>query len=514
MINDKTYSGGDQELIDEFPAFSYTLGDLHPHVLSMPFVMLAMALAMNLYLGGAEQKERLRWFGLTIRADALLLALVVFGGLAFLNIWDFPIYGAVFGLAYMLRNAQHQGWSLDRFYELLALGVVILVGGILLYLPFYLGFTSQAGGILPNMVNPSRGTHLWIMFAILWTPTLVYLLRLWKHEAKWKGIWTSLVYGLVIVVGLWLLSLILASLYALLLPTGELGRALAALGAPDFGALVAEGLRRRLVGSGGWISLTVMLGLAFGLLLWLPRRKAKAPEPTAFQARSFMVLLVFVGAVLVTVPEFIYLRDQFGTRMNTVFKFYFEAWQMWAVVAAVVVVVLLQELRAAGRAVFAVVAVLLLAAGFVYPLFSFSDITHNPVGSLDGASWLPGDVNSAIQWLQQAPAGYLVEAVGGSYDASYARYATYSGQAGLMGWPGHEGQWRGGNVDWSRLDDIQTLYSTADWSTAQSLLNKYDVKYVIVGDLERAAYTLDEAKFMENLPIVYQNNSVTIYQVP
>ena len=46
---------GPIEVIDEFPFFSYYLADLHPHVLAMPFVMLVMALALNLYLHGAQE---------------------------------------------------------------------------------------------------------------------------------------------------------------------------------------------------------------------------------------------------------------------------------------------------------------------------------------------------------------------------------------------------------------------------------------------------------------------------
>ena len=40
------------EVIDEFPFFSFLLGDLHPHVLAIPFSLLAIAVALNLFLGG------------------------------------------------------------------------------------------------------------------------------------------------------------------------------------------------------------------------------------------------------------------------------------------------------------------------------------------------------------------------------------------------------------------------------------------------------------------------------
>ena len=39
-----------QETIDEFPQFSYVLGDMHPHVLALPFAVLAIGLGLNLVL--------------------------------------------------------------------------------------------------------------------------------------------------------------------------------------------------------------------------------------------------------------------------------------------------------------------------------------------------------------------------------------------------------------------------------------------------------------------------------
>jgi YYY domain-containing protein len=512
VINDQTFSGGDQELIDEFPAFSFTLGDLHPHVLSMPFIMLAAGLALNVYLGGAERKEPLPFLKLRIEPGFLVLVACVLGALAFLNIWDFPIYVGLFALAYCLRSAQQAGWSWQRGFELVRLAFLLLIGGVVLYLPFYVGFTSQAGGVLPNLLNPSRGIHLWIMFGTLLIPLFAYLLFLWRREGPWSRLLTNILFGLVFVAGLWLFSLLISWLYATFFAGGELGQALASLGAPDLGSLLLVSITRRLAAAGGWLTLSILLGIAFGLLVKRAPNKEAGTAP--FAARTFVVLLVFLGALLVTAPEFVYLRDQFGTRMNTVFKFYFQAWQLWAVAAAVASAMLLQELRNLGRVLFTVLLTLVLATGLIYPLFSFSDVTRNPVGSLDGASYLSPEVVQGIQWLQQAPLGNLVEAVGGSYDANYARYATHSGQPGLMGWPGHEGQWRGGNVDWARIDDIQVLYSAADWQTAQAILEKYDVKYLVVGEWERNSYSVSESLFVENLIVAFQNPSVTIYQVP
>ncbi|MEX2160355.1 MAG: DUF2298 domain-containing protein [Anaerolineales bacterium] len=515
VINDRAFNGGDQELIDEIPAFSFTLGDLHPHVLSMPFVMLAMGLALNVYLGGAERKDPLPLVVLRLRGDALLLAMVILGGLAFLNIWDFPIYVGLFALAYMLRYIHQEGWSWMRAVDLVSLVIILIIGGILVYLPFYLGFTSQAAGILPNVINPTRGVHLWVLFGLLVLPLFIFLIKLWRGTDRWRAPLLNIVWGLLFVAGLWIASFLLAGIYATIMASSELGQALASLGAPDLAGLLAESVRRRWTAAGGLITLAALLGLAFGLLIRPAAAKhQRKAQPGIQQSRAFLILLVFMGALLVAAPEFIYLRDQFGTRMNTVFKFFFQAWQMWAVAAAVASTMLLQELRGLGRALFGGLLVLLLGVGALYPMFSFSDITRNPVGSLDGASYISSDVRSAIAWLQQAPLGPLVEAIGGQYDASFARYATHSGQPALMGWPGHEGQWRGGNVDWARIGDVQTLYNTPDWQVAAQIIDHYDVRYIVVGSVERSSYAVNEAKFAEHLEVAFQNEGVTIYQVP
>jgi uncharacterized membrane protein len=121
------------------------------------------------------------------------------------------------------------------------------------------------------------------------------------------------------------------------------------------------------------------------------------------------------------------------------------------------------------------------------------------------------DEAAAVQWLQSAPPGIIAEAVpqdGGSYTGS-ARFATLSGQPNVLGWMGHESQWRGGHIEMgSRQDDLVRLYCGRDWEETRAILDQYHVRYVIVGLLERSTYTgniaacetgLVENKFMRYL---------------
>jgi uncharacterized membrane protein len=124
------------------------------------------------------------------------------------------------------------------------------------------------------------------------------------------------------------------------------------------------------------------------------------------------------------------------------------------------------------------------------------------------------DEAAAIEWLKSAPDGVIAEAVGGGY-TSYGRISVYTGLPTVINWPDHEGQWgRGGEEQGTRQDDIKLLYTTSDWSAALDILKKYDIRYVYVGLLERSTYPLQEEKFHVHLLQVFQQGSVTIYQVP
>ena len=110
--------------------------------------------------------------------------------------------------------------------------------------------------------------------------------------------------------------------------------------------------------------------------------------------------------------------------------------------------------------------------------------------TLDGTAFLarhqPGDYG-AIQWLNANVTGapVILEATGGEY-SDYARISTFTGLPAVLGWGGHELQWRGNYTEpGKREPDIDTIYQVADKSTALALLKKYNVRYVMAGRMER-----------------------------
>ncbi len=552
VVQDYDFAENWKEVIDEFPAFSYLLADLHPHVLAMPFAFLAMGLALNLFLGGGEGRlswlqrglgERVEsWLSLEINPPVFLLGAVCLGGLAFLNTWDFPFYVALFAGAFALVRMRQvgTGWGVG-ISEFFRLTIALVVTGIILYLPFYIGFSSQAGGVLPNLVYPTRGTHLWVMFAPLLLPLFAFLYFRWMHSSG-LGFWKGGALALSLTLLLWLLSILLTVGIAMLPEVNNLF--LGSLSAPDYGNLLAESLVRRIRSPGGWLTLLILLAMTLGLMLKavgekkieenvegsraLSNRESAQDVPQSLSPNIFVLLLILLGTLLVLGPEFLYLRDLFGWRINTIFKFYYQAWLLWAVAAAYASSILLLIPRRPWNLIYRGVLILIMMVGMTYTslgLWTKTNAFKPAMGlTLDGTAYLlnqsPNEM-SAIAWLSAAPAGVVAEAVGGSYSI-YGRVSTLSGQPTVLGWDFHETQWRGSSLLLgTRQNDIQRLYCTRDWNEAQEIINLYNIRYIFLGNLERSDFTpancpggLNDVKFIRNLAVAFQQGEVTVYMVP
>lgn len=522
-LHDRDLLGRETEAIDEFPAFSFLLGDLHPHVLALPFGVLGVGLALAWLLrglAGEASPGRAFWpFG--------LFSALILGGLAFLNTWDFPIYLFLVALADLGGLGLRGGWETLRagFWRRAAVWMGLGVASLALYWPYFLvTFQSQAGGILPNLIYPTRFQQAVVMFGPLLVP--VYLTLLWLRGRGRAGFdrRAAWVLGGGIVVALVILALGLAALLSL---NPDLrGLIFQALGPLSWREALGLLIQRRLVD--GLTALVAALGLAWagGLAVgWLRRgQHAPWPRPTERPALWLMLALFFSGALLWLVPEFLYLRDNFGTRMNTLFKFYFQTWVLWSLGGAFGLWYLAQQAGRLTRALGLGVSAVGMMLGGYYLIGSLPAKTGNFAGppTLDGMAYFattyPNDW-AAIQWLaHNAPVdAVLLEGSRGAYwiEGRSSRFAMATGIPTLMGWANHEAQWRGeyfGQVA-ARQQDIQTLYQTRDDLEARLLLERYRITYVIISDLERQWYRpLDEGKFERLMRRVFQQGDVVIYQ--
>ncbi|MCB0167066.1 MAG: hypothetical protein KDI79_22755 [Anaerolineae bacterium] len=553
VLTDYNLAGREQEVIDEFPFFSFLLGDVHPHVLALPFVLLVTALALNLLANPASIAAK---SGQTTSGNALdklaggvrelwqtistatggrfgfILYAVFVGSLSFLNTWDFPIYLSVVGLTFIIWLARRSSpWQTALLPGVIGT-VTLAITGVILYLPFYATFQSQAKGLLPNLWNPTRLPQFFVFFGPFLVAIVVLMLLLSTRNQGWLK---SIIWTLPLTIFGPLLLMLVVFSTVLISPAGR-GYIEGIINSPDvqavigqasIGALVQQSLWRRLLNPWTFLFLSGLLGWAAALTIGWLDSAAKHPGLTPGRdpqlVEKFVLILLLVGLGLPLAVEFIYLRDNFGIRMNTIFKFYFQAWVLLALASAFTIYYVSINLPRLPRLVWQISMLLLVTGAMIYPILAIDNKANNfqEEPTLNGIAWIssqrPNDY-AAIQWLRDnAPDNAVILEAPGSGYAAYqytGRISALTGIPTLLGWGGHQSQWRGNYDEPARREpDIEAIYNTPDPGQAQQLLKKYGVNYVYVGALERERYSPQGLKkFDQMMPVVFQQDEVTIYQ--
>ena len=90
----------------------------------------------------------------------------------------------------------------------------------------------------------------------------------------------------------------------------------------------------------------------------------------------------------------------------------------------------------------------------------------------------------AIRWLLDNVVGSPVILEGHAPEYRWGgRYSINTGLPTVLGWNWHQRQQRAAADDqevWNRVGEISTIYNTLDWDQAESLLDKYNVRYIVV----------------------------------
>ena len=527
--------------ITEFPFFSFLLGDLHAHVSALPYLTLALALALTLLL--APEPPGLQWLR-KHPGEAGALALTL-GALAFINAWDFPVYLCIVGMVAVVRWTAWHGQpppmtlhgprpsETERgdpgasavLARSIGYGVLLIVAlaatGIILYLPFYLSFDSQTTGILP-VAGPATRPVLFMI--VMGAPAIFaggFVARAaldsgWPTGERRANAMLVGSFG----VGVFALWLIVLALRVSISPEGQdladdlvVGRLVLAIPLLFMGCLASY--------------------CALTLASW--RRRA--------QWVVFALVLAAAGFFLLGSAELFHIADQFGNRMNTVFKFYYQAWLLLGIAGAIgMYYILAVPLRHAWvdewalvldglKIAWVVVVCALLIVSAYYPVGAVIERTGwgTNVGTLQdntlaGLDYLrrtsPGEYE-AIVWLRHSPEpGRILEAVGDDY--GHGGVSATTGRATPLSWEGHERQWRRDDINPElarRRTDVETIFTTDQSAISQNLLRHYGIRWLIVGPREKSAYGYDVGERMVKwadegwLAPAFESGEVVIYEV-
>jgi len=493
--------------ITEFPLFTFLYSDLHAHMLVMPLVLFIIAWAFSFVRSRGK---------LTIGEWIAVLGIgaLAIGALKPTNTWDLYTYFllAAIAMAYTLyTNFEWKGYFnlpawLGKTIVVIGLIGLLYILGSLFYLPFSKWFGQAYNSVAyweASRTPFSSYFTQWGLFLFIITTWLAWETREWMAATPVSHLSRLGKYVL------WI-EIALAILIAMLL------------------FFAVEGVK---IGF-----------LALPLAFWAAILILRPDQP---DTKRFIFFLIGTALVITIAVELISLVGDIG-RMNTIFKLYLQAWMMLAVSAAAALGYLLNVFpfwRLRWRTIFQTGLYLLLAGAFMFTLTATSDkiadrMTVDAPHSLDGMNYMnyselwDGQVMDlsqdyrAIRWLQDNVEGspVIVEANCTEYRWC-TRMTIYTGLPGVVGWNWHQRQQRGilSIQVQDRVNEVGAFYTTLDIQAARAFLKKYDVQYIIVGQLERNIYPLIDgvpdglSKFEQfdgtHWREVYHDADTTIYEV-
>lgn len=484
--------------ITEFPSFSFILGDLHPHVMALPFVATALGIAwVLLTLGRIEEGESFwqRDFARIVFSGAIL------GSLYVINSWDFPTYAGIAVFALVLGTVGI-GWRQQ-------IAAVALLGftSIIAWLPFHIDFVAPANPIDSPLSNAFGSIPL--------VGGVLGSIGVYDGLATTPGEFFS-VFGFQYIV---LLALLVGEVMRRREPimsmrhrrVGERPYHDPASGylAVAFGVLC-------LIGA---IVVPVHLLLFCGLpaiVIWLLLERDARLTPA-----NISLVLFALALLLLLIPEFFYISDIYrGSRMNTVFKVSYQVWLLMSVASGIGLVALWKSIRfnAVLRYAMPAAAAGMLMLGMVYPvvggqqwldwrnperewsgIHGLEYLNNSPgvLGREDFEASLEGEYD-AIEWLLENADenDVILTAGGGEWDSAVGRLSSGSGIPTIIGWTGHERQWHLGDDEMlaalpERVNDIDAMYAGLP---PTDLLDKYGVTMLYIGPNELYGAPLAEPR--------------------
>jgi YYY domain-containing protein len=438
--------------IHEFPSYSFVVSDIHGHVLSIPFVLLAIALLLQMFGGRQERQRTERDMWLRVGFYGLLVSVLLMT-----NALDGPIYFGLFVLGFLISHASYLStWKKHWRHLVFPIALMAVTAG-LASLPFLTHFKSFVSGVA---INCPPGLLANKTFGIV----LFEGIEKCQHSPFWM-MWL-----------LWGFFWFCGGLFIWWKMGGKKG----------FSALKTSWSTKFTQSEQ---MLVVFFFFSIALIIFPEFIYFKDIYPAHFRSntmfklgyQAFIMFSLISGYVIV----------QMVSGLKGVYKKIF------------ILLIIPQLFLVSIYPIFSVRS------------YFDSLRTYKGIDGLNWLRDAYPDDYEAILWLRgNAKGAVVLEADGDSY-TDYARFSAFTGFPTVIGWPVHEWLWRGTyDVVAPRREDVRLMYESTDLEETQRLLTKYGVSYIVVGALEKEKYPLlEEGKFTILAHSVFTWGNTTIYEV-
>lgn len=444
--------------IHELPSYALVLSDLHGHLIDTPFTLLGITVLLSVFLALIKNK--------TISLKILLPYLLIFGFLLsimnMVNTLDGVIYlilAAIVFFVLFIKNTSNLKSSINNLVLITAALIILL---IVFSLPFSLFVKPFVSGI-GVLCAPKFLTNIGSLGPFLFESDHCQRSPLWQ------------------------LYILYGAFYYFAIPF---------------------------------------------IFLIIKKLKAKPEARNLNPIDLFILILIATPIIFIMIPEFIYLKDIYPGhyRANTMFKFAYQSFIFLSIASSYILIKIFPilkrhifnlSLKTVPFFIYLIFALLQLGLMSLYPYFAINSYYGNlqTYYGLNGISYLknlyPEDYD-AIMWINKNIKGQpvILESQGDSY-SDHSRISANTGLPTILGWTVHEWLWRGSyDVPAPRIEEVRLIYESGDIEQTRSLLKKYNVEYVYLGNLEREKYKeIKEAKFKGLGNVIFETGNTKIYKL-
>ena len=239
------------------------------------------------------------------------------------------------------------------------------------------------------------------------------------------------------------------------------------------------------------------------------------------------LVLTLCAMGLVLAPELVYVRDIYAAefyRANTYFKFTYQAFILFGIILGFLAFRVFTNDGWLGRSrVVKILCIFVLLLPLAYPAIGvtgyYGNVHPSNFKGLDGLAFLDRDGRGdgmAVRWLNEHVSGspVVLEANGDSY-TEYGRVSMATGLPTILGWFVHEWLWRGSSTaPERRAREVALVYESEDEAGTLAVLQKYEVGFIVLGDLERTKFeNLNEEKLLGLGVVVFDFAGTKIIRV-
>jgi len=441
--------------IHEFPGYSFVVSDIHGHVLSIPFVLLAIALLLTIFVYDHYRDHETIYS--SFRKTGLYIVFGSLVGILFMtNALDGPIYAGLFVILLLTMDFVNAHLWKSVKTALIPLSFAGASGAFTV-VPFVLTFSSFVSGIGINCPHEALQNKKIGLF-------LFETVDKCQHTPLWMW-W--LLWGFFVFCGIWFILLALRKkIHFTHRPSQDIF----------------------------WVIVFVFCLL---LLVFPEFFYFKDIYPAHFRSNTMFKLGYQAFIMLSILSGFTIIRILIGGTRR--------------IITVLFAILLLPQLFLVS--IYPVFAVYSYFGNLreYSGLYGFRWFEMQYAADASAISWLNTHVvrNSLSSTLP-----VIVEADGDSY-TDYARVSAFTGLPTIIGWPVHEWLWRGTyDVVAPRRDDVRLIYESTDPEEVKMLLSRYHASYIFIGTLEREKYIqLNESLIASIGQEVFREGNTVIYYI-